>query len=98
MAEEQSSQSDQNQITDSTQKGHGNLTFFILGAIVLAILLALLIPSFCAKETALSIFHGLEVGGEVFLRALMMMVVPLVVASVMNGILGLGQCHRFVQA
>lgn len=94
MAEEQSSKSDQNQITDSKQKGHGNLTFFILGAIVLAILLALIIPSFCTKETALSIFHGLEVGGEVFLRALMMMVVPLVVASVMNGILGLGDIRK----
>ena len=74
--------------------GHGNLTFFIIGAIVAAIATALILPSVLEKEAALSIFHGIGIGGEVFLRALMMMVVPLVIASVMSGILGLGDVRK----
>ena len=74
--------------------GHGNLTYFIIGAIVAAIAVALLLPAVLEKETALAIFHTVETGGEVFLRALMMMVVPLVVASVMSGILGLGDVRK----
>ena len=74
--------------------GHGNLTYFIIGAIVAAIAVALLLPALLEKETALTIFHTVETGGEVFLRALMMMVVPLVVASVMSGILGLGDVRK----
>ena len=74
--------------------GHGNLTYFIIGAIVAAILAALGLPSVLGKDTALTIFHTIETGGEVFLRALMMMVVPLVVASVMSGILGLGDVRK----
>ena len=81
-------------MNDQNARGHGNLTMYIIGAIVLAIVAALLLPSILARETAVSIFHGIEVGGEVFLRALMMMVVPLVVASVMNGILGLGDVRK----
>ena len=74
--------------------GHGYLTYFIIGAIVAAILAALGLPSVLGKDTALTIFHTIETGGEVFLRALMMMVVPLVVASVMSGILGLGDVRK----
>jgi Na+/H+-dicarboxylate symporter len=74
--------------------GHGYLTYFIIGAIFAAILAALGLPSVLGKETALTIFHTIETGGEVFLRALMMMVVPLVVASVMSGILGLGDVRK----
>ena len=79
------------------KKGHGNLTLFIIIAIVLAILTAFILPAIMGAEkeaTTLSIFEGIGIGGEVFLRALMMMVVPLVVASVMNGILGLGDVRK----
>ena len=79
---------------DGKSNGHGNLTFYIIGAIVLAIASALIVPMVLEKATALSLFHAIEIGGEVFLRALMMMVVPLVVASVMSGILGLGDVRR----
>ena len=74
--------------------GHAKLTYFIIGAIVTAIATALLLPWVLEKKTALTIFHTVETGGEVFLRALMMMVVPLVVASVMSGILGLGDVRK----
>jgi Na+/H+-dicarboxylate symporter len=74
--------------------GHGNLTYFIIGAIVAAIALALILPEVLEQRTALTVFHGIAIGGEVFLRALMMMVVPLVVASVMSGILGLGDVRK----
>ena len=35
-----------------------------------------------------------EVGGDIFLRLLRMMVVPLVMASVMSGIIGLGDVRK----
>ena len=79
------------------QKSHGNLTLYIIISIVLAIATALILPLLMGVEneaTTLSIFEGIGIGGEVFLRALMMMVVPLVVASVMNGILGLGDVRK----
>ncbi|MEN8260797.1 MAG: dicarboxylate/amino acid:cation symporter [Pseudomonadota bacterium] len=62
-----------------------NLTLYILIAIVLAISLALSFPHTAMK------FH---VGGEIFLRLLKMMVVPLVMASVMSGIIGLGDIRK----
>ena len=65
------------------KKSH--LTLWICLAIVAAIVLALVRPHFA--ET-------LHVGGEVFLRLLKMMVVPLVIASVMSGILGLGDVRK----
>ncbi|MEE2641028.1 MAG: dicarboxylate/amino acid:cation symporter [Planctomycetota bacterium] len=68
-----------------TKKGHGNLTLWICVAILLAIGLALIAPHVALK------FH---VGGEIFLRLLQMVVVPLVMASVMSGILGLGDVRK----
>ncbi len=65
--------------------GKSHLTLWICGAIVLAIVVALVLPNVAMK------FH---VGGEVFLRLLKMMVVPLVVVSVMSGILGLGDIRK----
>ena len=63
-------------------KNHASgLTIWICGAIVLAIALALVAPRIAV---------GFHVGGEIFLRMLQMVVVPLVMASVMSGILGLG--------
>lgn len=63
----------------------GHLTLYICVSIVLAIVVALVFPGFAMK------FH---VGGEVFLRMLKMVVVPLVVASVMCGILGMGDVRK----
>ena len=67
-------------------KPHGSkLTYFICGAIVAAIALAL---------TAPHLAESLHVGGELFLRALKMIVVPLVFTSVLSGILGLGDVRK----
>ena len=41
-----------------------------------------------SEESTVALFEAIGIGGEVFLRALTMMVVPLVMASVMSGILG----------
>ena len=65
------------------KKSH--LTLWICCAIVAAIVVALILPHYAMK---------LHVGGEVFLRLLKMMVVPLVVMSVMSGILGLGDVRK----
>ena len=65
--------------------GHGNLTYFIVGAIILAIITGFFAPQLAVK------FH---LGGKVFLNLLMMMVVPLVMMSVMSGILGLGDVRK----
>ncbi|MCI5147319.1 MAG: dicarboxylate/amino acid:cation symporter, partial [Candidatus Electrothrix sp. AR3] len=67
------------------QKKKSHLTFYILGAIILAIVFSLILPHMAMK------FH---IGGEVFLKLLKMMVVPLVVSSVMSGILGLGDIRK----
>ncbi|MEM7811074.1 MAG: dicarboxylate/amino acid:cation symporter [Planctomycetota bacterium] len=65
---------------------HSNrLTLLIIVAIVLAIVVA-----FAAPVTA----TGFAVGGDIFLRLLKMIVVPLVVTSVMSGILGLGDVRK----
>ncbi len=70
----------------SEQKKHSHwLTGAICAAIVLAILFALLAPHAAMK---------CEVGGEVFLNLLKMLVVPLVMSSVMSGILGLGDIRK----
>ena len=63
----------------------GRLTLYILGAIVLALGLAFLVPELAMR---------FEVGGDIFLRLLTMMVVPLVMASVMSGIIGLGDVRK----
>ncbi|MCA9173492.1 MAG: dicarboxylate/amino acid:cation symporter [Planctomycetales bacterium] len=68
------------------KRRHNNrLTLSIVVAIIAAIVLALAAPSAASK---------LHLGGEVFLRLLQMVVVPLVMASVMSGILGLGDVRR----
>ena len=61
------------------------LTLYIGLAIVAAVALAFLNPQVAVT---------FEVGGEIFLRLLTMMVVPLVVASVMSGIIGLGDVRK----
>ncbi len=74
-------------LSDTPRKssGAGHLTFYILGAVIAAVVVALLFP-----EVAMSF----EIGGEIFLRVLFMMVVPLVMASVMSGIIGLGDIRK----
>ncbi|MCI5221617.1 MAG: dicarboxylate/amino acid:cation symporter [Candidatus Electrothrix sp. AR4] len=67
------------------QKKKSHLTLYILGSIILAIVFSLMFPHMAMK------FH---IGGEVFLKLLKMMVVPLVIASVMSGILGLGDIRK----
>ena len=62
-----------------------NLTLQIIIGIVAAVVLAFAAPRFAI---------AFEIGGEVFLRMLTMMVVPLVVASVMSGIIGLGDIRK----
>ena len=73
--------------------GHGNLTLFIVGAIVLAVVVAIGGPALFGQgfRPVVAVFN---VGGEVFLRMLQMVVVPLVMASVMSGILGLGDVRK----
>ncbi|NNE00592.1 MAG: dicarboxylate/amino acid:cation symporter [Pirellulaceae bacterium] len=67
-------------------KSHGSyLTYFICAAIVAAVALALAAPH---------VAESLEVGGEIFLRLLKMIVVPLVFTSVLSGILGLGDVRK----
>ena len=61
------------------------LTLYIGVSIVAAVVIALVAPHFAVK---------LHVGGEIFLRLLEMMVVPLVMASVMSAIIGLGDVRK----
>ncbi|MEO8498481.1 MAG: cation:dicarboxylase symporter family transporter, partial [Planctomycetota bacterium] len=73
--------------------GKSHLTLYIVGAIVLAVVVAIAGPAIFGEgfRPCVSIF---DVGGEVFLRMLQMVVVPLVMASVMSGILGLGDVRK----
>lgn len=71
--------------SESSKAGGGHHTLYMIAAIVLAFVVAWLAPHFAAS---------LEVGGEIFLRLLTMVVVPLVMASVMSGILGLGDVRK----
>jgi Na+/H+-dicarboxylate symporter len=61
------------------------LTYWICAAIVLAIVVAVVAPGFA---------QSFEVGGEIFLRLLKMIVVPLVFTSVLSGVLGLGDVRK----
>ncbi len=66
-------------------KPKSHLTLYIAVAIILAVLLAVFAPEFAMQ---------FELGGKIFLNLLTMMVVPLVMASVMSGILGLGDIRK----
>ncbi|QDS93061.1 Proton glutamate symport protein [Roseimaritima multifibrata] len=66
--------------------GHDNrLTYWIGGGIIAAIVLALVAPHIAVHT---------KLGGELFLRSLRMIVVPLVFTSVMCGVLGMGDIRR----
>ena len=69
----------------SGENHSGRQTLYICIAIVFAIVLAIFFPGTAVR------FH---LGGEVFLNLLKMMVVPLVMSSVMCGILGMGDVRK----
>ena len=69
----------------SSEQHGGHLTAYIVGSIVLAVIVA-----YFAPKLAMSC----DLGGQIFLRLLQMVVVPLVMASVMSGILGLGDVRK----
>jgi Na+/H+-dicarboxylate symporter len=90
-----------------TSSGGQRLTTWILIAIALAIAISIAIPMlgraglvpgtavYAARtETLEGLFHWIGLGGEIFLRLLKMMVVPLVLFSVMSGILGMGDVRK----
>ena len=62
-----------------------HLTLYIFVAIVAGVVLALVDPRLAIR---------FDIGGEVFLRLLKMLVVPLVMSSVMAGIIGLGDVRK----
>ena len=80
--------------SNSSSHGMGNQTLYLIAAIIVAIVVAVGIPQLVPKDQAIAIFEVIGIGGEVFLRALTMVVVPLVMASVMSGILGLGDVRK----
>jgi Na+/H+-dicarboxylate symporter len=66
-------------------KKKSHLTLWIFSAIVVAVIVAWFAPHLAVR---------VEVGGEIFLRLLKMLVVPLVMTSVMSGILGMGDVRK----
>ncbi len=67
------------------KSGHGSLALWILGAIIAALAVGIFAPHFGSS---------LKLGGEIFLNLLKMIVVPLVLTSVMSGIIGLGDVRK----
>ena len=84
------------------QNKKSRLGLYIFLSIIAAILTALVLPHVfpetdTAEETGSTlrtILSVLELGGDIFLRLLMMIVVPLVVTSVMCGIFGMGDIRK----
>lgn len=73
-------------ISATPMSNHDNRSsLWIFLAVLAAIGLALAAPAWAVH---------LKLGGEIFLRLLKMIVVPLVIASVMSGIIGLGDVRR----
>ena len=70
---------------DGPESQKSRLTLYLGLAIVAAVVLALALPQVAMR---------FELGGQIFLRMLTMMVVPLVMASVMSGIIGLGDIRK----
>jgi Na+/H+-dicarboxylate symporter len=67
------------------QGGKSRLTLYIGASLVAALVVAYRFPYFALN---------LHVGGEIFLQLLMMMVVPLVMASVMSSIIRMGDVRK----
>ncbi len=69
-------------------------TLYIVAGIVLAVLLVLILPHLLGAGLFGGLISVLDLGGEIFLRLLKMVVIPLVIASVMSGILGMGDIRK----
>ena len=79
--------------------GASRLTWWIVGAIIAALLFAFVVPGMAAilgvsDEALGSLFKPIELGGTIFLRLLKMLVVPLVIVSVMSGVLSMGDVRK----
>lgn len=79
-------------------KKHGNtLTYWIVGAIVAAIAFSLALPKLVSQDFGHALVGesgAITLGGEIFLNILFALVVPLVVTSVMAGILSMGDVRK----
>ncbi len=88
-------------------KSEGRLTLWIIVAIIAAVTISVVVPwlglsglppgteSHSAREhSLLAFFEFVSIGGDIFLRLLKMMVVPLVIVSVMQGVLNLGDVRK----
>lgn len=80
-------------VEKNKSEGQGHSTLYIVGAIGMAIIVSIVGP-IVLGESFRPLLAVFDVGGEVFLRMLQMVVVPLVMASVMSGILGLGDVRK----
>ena len=69
----------------TSNSNNSHLTLWIVIAIVAAVVVALVAPR---------VAMAFDIGGQIFLRLLQMVVVPLVMASVMSGILGMGDVRK----
>ncbi|HQZ69403.1 MAG TPA: dicarboxylate/amino acid:cation symporter [Planctomycetaceae bacterium] len=82
----------------SEKQQHRRLTLQIVAAIIAALAVAILLPNVLRwaghADWTPSVFIPISIGGEIFLRLLRMLVVPLVVTSVMSGVLGLGDIRK----
>lgn len=89
------------------KQGSRSLTFWIVVAIVLAVGISILVPWLGLRglqagteayqhraELLGGFFEAIAIGGDIFLMLLKMMVVPLVIVSVMQGILNLGDVRK----
>lgn len=79
--------------------GAGRLAWYIGGAVVAALVFSFALPHLAAllglSETAVDRLLGtVDLGGTLFLNLLKMIVVPLVMFSVMSGVLGVGDVRR----
>ncbi|MHC4404327.1 MAG: cation:dicarboxylate symporter family transporter [Planctomycetota bacterium] len=79
--------------------GPSRLTWYIAGAILLAIMFAFYAPWIAGLmklgDTAVeNLLWAIGLAGTAFLRLLTMIVVPLVMASVMSGVLGMGDVRK----